>query len=274
MYPRLLQIYGPLWVQSYGVMIVLGFLLFLFCAYNDSRRAKLIDSDTFFNVIFVGLVSAVVGGRFLFVISEWSGFANPWIEMFYVWQGGFVVLGSIIGAVIAVPIYLKMHSVKVFKFLDIIALYGPLMQAVGRIGCLFAGCCYGAQAHGFIFSIMFKDPVGFAPTGVALYPTQIYMSLLSFSIFIILFILKRFLQKPGQTIFLYLVLESVARIGVDFWRGDRGDIINISCLHYQDYIPACLHFDLSLSLMQIWSLGFLVISMLAFVFVSVRKRDF
>lgn len=262
MYPRLLHIYGPLWVQSYGVMIVLGFLLFLFCAYNDSRRARLIDSDTFFNVIFVGLVSAVVGGRLLFMISEWSSFSNPWIDMFYLWQGGFVVLGAIIGVVIAVPIYLKIHSVKVFKFLDIAVLYGPLMQSVGRIGCLFAGCCYGAHAENFIFSIVFNDPVGFAPIGVALHPTQIYMSLLSFSIFIILFSLKRFLQKPGQSFFLYLVLESIARIVVDFWRGDRGEMVRY------------LNFDLSLSLMQVWSLGFLIISFLAFAFVSVRKRDF
>ncbi|MFA6534882.1 MAG: prolipoprotein diacylglyceryl transferase family protein [Candidatus Babeliales bacterium] len=264
MYPRLLHIYGPLWVQSYGVMIVLGFLLFLFLAYNDSRRARLIDSDTFFNVIFVGLVSAVVGGRLLFMITEWSSFSNPWLEMFCVWKGGFVVLGSIIGVITAVPIYLKMHSVKVLRFLDIVALYGPLMQSVARIGCLLAGCCYGAQVHGFIFSIIFNDPVGLAPTGVALHPTQIYMSLLSLSIFVILFTLKRSLQKPGQTIFLYLVLESIARIGVDFWRGDRGDVINISCLP----------FDFSLSLMQIWSLGFLAISILVFTFVSARKRDF
>ncbi len=264
MYPHLLHIYGPLWVQSYGVMIVLGFLLFLFCAFNDQRRARLIDSDTFFNVIFVGLVSAVVGGRLLFMITEWSSFSNPWVEIFYVWNGGFVVLGSIIGVIIAVPVYLKMHSVKVLRFLDIVALYGPLMQSVARIGCLLAGCCYGAQGQGFIFSIVFKDSAGLAPIGVELHPTQIYMSLLSFSIFVILLVMKRFLQKPGQTIFLYLVLESIARIGVDFWRGDRGDVINISCLP----------FDLSLSLMQLWSLGFLAISILVFTVVSARKRDF
>lgn len=264
MYPRLLHIYGPLWVQSYGVMIVLGFLIFLFCAYNDSRRARLIDSDTFFNVIFVGLVSAVVGGRLLFMITEWSSFSDPWIEMFCLWKGGFVVLGAIIGVIVAVPIYLKMHSVQVLRVLDIVALYGPLMQSISRIGCLFAGCCYGAQVQGFVFSIIFNDPASLAPTGVTLHPTQIYMSLLSFSIFVILLTLKRSLQKPGQTIFLYLVLESVARIGVDFWRGDRGDVVNFSCLP----------FDLSLSLMQLWSLGFLAISILVFTFVSARKRDF
>jgi phosphatidylglycerol---prolipoprotein diacylglyceryl transferase len=264
MCPRLLHIYGPLWVQSYGLMIVLGFLLFLFCAYNDSRRARLIDSDTFFNVIFVGLVSAVIGGRLLFIISEWSSLSNPWLEIFCVWKGGFVVLGAIIGVIIAVPIYLKMHAVKILKFLDISALYGPLMQAVGRIGCFLAGCCYGVSAQSFVFSVMFKNPDGLAPLGVHLHPTQIYMSLLSFSIFITLFLLKRSLQKPGQSFFLYLVFESIARIGIDFWRGDRGDVINISCLH----------FDLSLSLMQLWSLGFLIMSILVFTFVSTRKRDF
>ena len=264
MYPRIFHIYGPLWVQSYGLMIVLGLLLFLYFAYNDPRCAKLIDSDTFFNVLFVGLISGVVGGRLFFMFSEWGSFANPWLEIFYLWQGGFVVLGSIVSVAIVVPIYLKMHSVSVLKFLDIVSLYAPLMQAVGRIGCLLAGCCYGAQAQGSILAIMFSDPVCLAPTGVYLYPTQIYMGLLSFSIFIILFTLRRFLQKPGQTVFLYFTLESMARVGIDFLRGDRGEITNISCLHM----------NFSLSLMQIWSLGFLIISILAFVFVSVRKRNF
>jgi phosphatidylglycerol---prolipoprotein diacylglyceryl transferase len=263
MYPRLLHIYGPLWVQSYGVMIVLGFLLFLFLAYHDSRRVRLINSDTFFNTIFVGLVSGIIGGRLLFMISEWSLFENPWLEMFYVWQGGFVVLGSIIGVTLAVPFYLKLYGVPVLKFLDIAGQYTPLLQSVARIGCLLAGCCYGAPSLSKV-AVVFSDAQGFAPVGVYLHPTQLYMCLLSFLIFIILFLLRPILLKQGQIAFLYLSLECISRVFIDVFRGDRGELINLSCLH----------FNLSLSLMQIWSLGFLVISILAFIFVSARRRNF
>lgn len=264
MCPHFLHIYGPLWVQGYGVMIVLGFLLFLFLAYRDVRRSEIVCSDTFFNTIFVGLLSAMVGGRLLYMITEWKSFSNPWLEIFFVWDGGFVVLGSIIGVILVVPIYLKLHKVLVLEFLDLISQYVPLLQAVARFGCLLAGCCYGRAVENFLFSITFNNPDGLAPLNVSLHPTQIYMSLLSFLIFWALFGLRKFLQKPGQLACVYLILESIARVGVDFLRGDRGELTNLSCLHL----------NFSLSLMQLWSLAFLSLSIFAFIFVSAKKRIF
>jgi phosphatidylglycerol:prolipoprotein diacylglycerol transferase len=264
MLPHILHLYGPLWIQGYGVMIVLGFLLFLLLAYRDAKRIKIIDSDTFFNTIFAGLVGAMVGGRLLFMITEWESFSNPWLEVFYVWDGGFVVLGSIIGVITVVPIYLKSHKILVLEFLDLISLYAPVMQAISRLGCLLAGCCYGRPVEDFLFSITFKNPAGLAPLNVALHPAQIYMSLLSFFIFLILLLLKKFLQKPGQIFCLYLILESAARVGIDFLRGDRGELVNLSCLHL----------NFSLSLMQLWSSAFLVISICALIFVSTKRRIF
>ncbi len=264
MLPHILHIYGPLWIQGYGVMIVLGFFTFLFLTYRDVHRAKIIDSDTFFNAIFAGLVGAMVGGRLLFMITEWQSFSNPWIEMFYVWDGGFVVLGAIIGVIAIVPIYLKLHKVLVLEFLDLISLYAPVMQSIARMGCLLAGCCYGCPAEDFLFSITFKNPVGLAPLNIALHPTQIYMSLLSLFIFIVLLVIRDLLKKPGQLFCLYLILESLARVGVDFWRGDRGELINLSCMRL----------NFSLSLMQLWSLGFLCLSIFAFIFVSAKRRVF
>jgi phosphatidylglycerol---prolipoprotein diacylglyceryl transferase len=262
MYPRLFHIYGPIWIQSYGVTIVIGFMVFLFLAYNDPRRAKLLDSDTFFNTIFVGLISAILGGRLLFIISEWNTLQDPLIEFFYIWQGGFVLLGSILGVAIAVPIYLKTHGIPAIKFLDIIAQYGPLLQSISRVGCLLAGCCYGAPALNSRCSIMFNSAAGLAPTGICLYPTQIYMSILSLSIFIILFALKRFLKEPGQIFFLYMILECISRIVIDFWRGDRGELTKLP------YLPENFY----LSLMQIWSAIFLVLSISIFIFISSKKR--
>ena len=87
MWPRLLHIYGSLWIQSYGVMIVLGFLIFMFFAYKDKRRAKIIESETFFNAIFLGLIGAIVGGRLWFVVEAWQYFKSVPIEIFFIWHG-------------------------------------------------------------------------------------------------------------------------------------------------------------------------------------------
>ena len=74
MCPRLIHIYGPLWIQGYGLMIAVGFLLFTYLFYKDSRRCKIISSEHFFNSIFVGLVAGIVGGRLFFVFYDNQSF--------------------------------------------------------------------------------------------------------------------------------------------------------------------------------------------------------
>ena len=63
MCPRLLTIYGPLAVQSYGFMIITGLLIFLALTYYHPRRAQLISGDGYLNAVFTALFVGVVGGR-------------------------------------------------------------------------------------------------------------------------------------------------------------------------------------------------------------------
>lgn len=222
MYPRLLHIYGPLWIQSYGVMIAIGFLVFLFLTLRHPLRKKLISRDLYLNAIFVGLASAIIGGRTLYVLLNLNEFSHNWLELFYPWVGGFVVLGAIIGVLIGGPAYLYKHKIPVLPILDLAAMYAPLMHAISRFGCLFAGCCYGAQAQGLLWAITFTNPEAHAPLCVPLHPTQIYMSIASLLIFFILRLLSPILLKrPGATAFGFLMLENISRFTIDFWRGDR-----------------------------------------------------
>jgi len=261
MYPRLLHIYGPFWVQSYGLMIVLGFVSLLIFTYYNKKRKSIINDDLFFSTLFLGLVSGVVGGRALFVFYEW-GNINSWSDIFLIWQGGFVVLGTILGVVLALPVYLRWHNVSVLDFLDFLAIYAPLMHAVSRLGCLFAGCCYGAVCQNRLFAMTFTNPDGMAPLNVGLYPTQIYSCLASFSIFITLFLLRNRLIKRGQLLLAFLSLECLSRFVIDFYRGDRGDLTSFSFLN----------FDLSLSEIQYWVFGLLLLSSVAFFVVSFHRK--
>lgn len=225
MYPRLIHLYGPVWIYSYGTMIAIGFFLFLFFSYRHPLRKKFISSDQFFNLIFVGFFASIIGGRILFVLTNLDAFRNRWIEILFPWEGGFTLLGGIIGALTVAPLYLYVHKIPILPILDLTALYAPLMQSIARIGCLLAGCCYGALVENptWLNTITFSHPEGFAPCGLPLYPTQIYMSLASFFIFFVMLGVEKLpiLKKPGQFICLYLVMESFARFAVDFWRGDQ-----------------------------------------------------
>jgi phosphatidylglycerol---prolipoprotein diacylglyceryl transferase len=251
MYPRLLHIYGPLWIQTYGAMIALGFLTFIFLTLRHPYRAKLISKEQYLNTVFLGLASGIIGARLLFIVTNPGAFSENPLEVFYPWIGGFVVLGSIIGILIAVPFFLRWIKVPILPLMDLAALYAPLMQAISRIGCFCAGCCYGAPAINLWWAVTFTNPLADAPLNVPLHPAQLYTSLASFLIFLILKKnnAKRMLT-PGATLFSYLILENSARFITDFWRGDRdliafsplNDVITISTVQGLSLIGILLSF--------------------------------
>lgn len=226
MYPRILHIHGPMWIHTYGVMIAIAFLLFIFLTMRHPLRTKLIHKELFLNTLFLGLISGIVGGRLVYVITNSSYFADNWLEVFYPWIGGFAVGGSMLAILIVTPIYLMSHHIPVLPMLDLATLYAPLMQAVARLGCLCAGCCYGTAAPTLLWAITFTNPASSAPLNIPLHPTQLYSSIASFVIFLILYLQakKHIYSQPGRIISLYLILEGIARFAVDFWRGDREEI--------------------------------------------------
>lgn len=230
MYPHIFHIYGPIWVQGYGLMIAIGFLLFAYLTYKNPQRNALISTENFFNMLFLGLIAGIIGGRLFVILSNWQGFSQNPLEIFYPWVGGFGLEGTIITILITIPIYLKIKNVPILPTIDLISIYAPLLQAISRIGCFLAGCCYGIQADpSFIFGVTFENPEGLAPLNICLHPTQLYSSVTSFFIFIVLYLQSKYTKyKNGQIAFTYLVIEGFARFVVDFWRGERDIISSLS----------------------------------------------
>ncbi len=261
MFPRLLHIYGPLWIQMYGVMIAIGFLVFLWLTLRHPLRKKLISKEVYLNTLFIGLMSGIIGGRLLYVFSNFAEFYNNWLEIIYPWNPGFVVLGSIIGVLVIVPLYLRWHKVPVLQFFDLAALYAPIMQAIGRLGCLCAGCCYGAPASTLWCAITFTNPVGHAPLDTPLHPTQIYTGIASLIIFCILYKnAQKLFPKPGSLLCLFLILENVARFSIDFWRGDR-----------QPIIASWFDGALTISQVQSFSIVGFALALIGFVWIRYKK---
>ena len=262
MYPRIMHIYGPFCVQSYGVMIVLGFSMFLLCTFYNKKRREIICDDQYLNTMIIGLISGLIGGRAFFVFYEWSSFAKNWLNIFRVWDGGFVILGSILGVLLTLSIYLWWIEVAIFKYFDLIAIYVPIVQAFGRIGCFLAGCCYGVECYDNLFAVIFTNTNSIAPLNVPLYPTQLYLSVTSLLIFVALFLLRNVLNKNGQITFAYLCFDSLARFFIDFYRGDRGDLTHFNFLN-------C---DFLLSGIQVSVLVVLIGAMGAFFAVSLYHK--
>lgn len=224
MYPVLFKIplFGGITIHTYGLMVAFGFLVALFYVTRESRRVgenPALAMDLAFYVI----LAAIIGSRILHVaISERERFFQNPLIFFKIWEGGLVFYGGLIAALAVSIWFIRRHKMNALKTCDIFAPAIALGHAIGRIGCTFAGCCYGRMLdHATWFSITFPpNPKSFAPTGVPLYPTQpmeVVGELLNFAILVVLSRYKRF---EGQLIGTYLILYAILRFVVEFYRGD------------------------------------------------------
>lgn len=242
MFPRIFHIYGPLWIQSYGTMIALGFMVFLFLTNRHPARSRLISTELYTNLVFGGLLAGLVGGRVLFALSYPEHFSDNWIELFFPWVEGLMIVGAVVGVFIYGLIVLPLYKIKTFALLDLVAAYAPLMQSIARIGCFASGCCYGAPAPDLWCAVTFTDPAGNGPLNIPLHPTQLYLCVISLLIFFITRTVYEYQNdRAGITVFTYLSLEMLGRIIVDFWRADR-----------EPYLPLDLPF-IKISYVQLWA---------------------
>jgi phosphatidylglycerol---prolipoprotein diacylglyceryl transferase len=215
----LVHLYGPFSINSYGLTIALGLLLFMLLIQRHPRFIPLKLNTCLPQLVMIGIISGVLGGRVWYALSEPSDitFSN----FFAYWQGGLSILGCIISLAIVMPVVFWYYKLSVLPVLDLVALYSPLLQSISRFGCLFAGCCYGTATK-VPWAIVYTNPDTMAPLCIPLHPTQIYSSIVLLIIFLLFFYLFQYwCDKPGQLLACYLIGVGGERFFVDFFRADR-----------------------------------------------------
>ncbi len=221
MHPILLQI-GSLKLYTYGFFVALGFIIAI---WFTKRNAKFygvpnqIVSDLFFTV----LISALVGARILYVLINLNTYTDNFLDIFKIWNGGLVFFGGFIGGTLGAIIFLRIKKMDIWKTADVISPGLALGHAVGRFGCLFAGCCYGKSCS-LPIAITFTNPDSLAPLNIPLHPTQLYMIASNVVLFLILLAIQRRKRFNGMVFLSYVMLYSVFRSIIEFFRGDfRGN---------------------------------------------------
>ncbi|MGM0655190.1 MAG: prolipoprotein diacylglyceryl transferase [Thermodesulfobacteriota bacterium] len=221
MHPILLQI-GSLKLYTYGFFVALGFIIAI---WFTKRNAKFygvpnqIVSDLFFTV----LISALVGARILYVLINLNTYTDNFLDIFKIWNGGLVFFGGFIGGTLGAIIFLRIKKMDIWKTADVISPGLALGHAVGRFGCFFAGCCYGKSCS-LPIAITFTNPDSLAPLNIPLHPTQLYMIASNVVLFLILLAIQRRKRFNGMVFLSYVMLYSVFRSIIEFFRGDfRGN---------------------------------------------------
>ena len=250
MFPILLKL-GPFTIHTYGLMMAFAFLIGIYISRREALR-KGIDQNCVFDFVFYVLIFGLLGARLYYAIFYDIDilFKNP-LKFFALWQGGLSIQGGITTGILVAVWFCRKHKVSFWKFTDTIAPSVFLGEAIGRLGCFSAGCCYGKVSH-LPWSVTFHHPKSLAPIGVPLHPTQLYTFLANIVGFVFIWSIRKKIKNDGYIFILYLLLSSINRFVIEFFRGD--------CVYIIGGI---------LSVAQIYSIFAIIISV--FLFLSLSK---
>lgn len=221
MLPKLID-FGGFFLPTYGVMVALAFLAGLWATTKLARRAGL-PTQTIQDLVIYCAIAGLVGAKLMMFIFDWEYYAKNPSEMVSlstlraagVYQGGFLV------ALAFAYWYMRKHGLPVLRTMDCFAPGIALGHALGRIGCFAAGCCYGALCNR-PWAVRFTNPevkeFSNVPMNVPLHPSQIYEAVGDLAIFAVLFRLYNPTSRPGGIFSLYLILYSLLRFLVEFYR--------------------------------------------------------
>jgi phosphatidylglycerol:prolipoprotein diacylglycerol transferase len=219
MYPILLQFDG-LHIYAYGFFVVVGFATAAFLAVLKIRKLNSgISFENIVDLFFYTVLSALIGSRLLFVLVNFDVYRENPMQIFKIWEGGLIFYGGLILAVIVAFWYMKFHRLPIWKLADLISPLIALGLSFGRIGCFFAGCCYGKETS-LPWAVVFQNPDSLARLNVPLHPTQLYDAANGLAIFFFLSWMEKRKSFDGQIFWLFFFLYAITRFFIEIFRGD------------------------------------------------------
>jgi len=210
-------------LPTYGVLFALGALVAWWWL---QRRAGTLGlpAEPVFNLCFYTLLAGIVGAKLSLVVVELDYYVkNPAALLGTIRSAG-VLLGGVLCGVIVFVVYARRHGLPAFALADAGVAPLALAQAVGRLGCLAAGCCYGVPTSSWC-AVTFTDPAANAQTGVPLHipllPVQLFEAGADLVLAGVLTVLWRIRPRPAGTVFwTYVLLYGLERSVIELWRGD------------------------------------------------------
>jgi len=257
MHPILIDL-GFFQLPTYGLLLATGVVAALLTLRRRADRAGM-DGASLVDFALWLVIWALVGAKLLLVIVELPRYLRDPALLLGVFRAGGVFLGGFIAAMIAAAVLLRRYKLRTLPTFDVITPSLALGQAIGRLGCLMAGCCWGAACD-LPWAITYTDPVAAERLGTplhqAVHPFPIYASLFDFGLFLLLAALFARRLAAGTVFATYLVLYGIGRFALEWTRGDvvRGFVL-----------------DGLLSTSQLISLGMIVVGVGLHIWIRRRK---
>lgn len=227
MFPELFKL-GGFPVYTYGVLMALAFLAALLIAARLGGQDGL-PKERVYDLGLWMLLAGLLGSKVLMLWTEPDSnfFSLDFLRSGGVWYGGFL------GGVLAGFFLMRYYKLPWWKTADAFAPGIALGQAIGRLGCFAAGCCWGKPSNApwaCSFTERAHELTG-VPVGIHLHPTQLYESTAMLIVFGFLFYLHGKKKFNGQVVLFYGALYGIIRFTIEIFRDDpRGDIAGLTSL--------------------------------------------
>lgn len=263
--------FGP--VNAYGTLILLGGLLAMPLGYLDLRARRLAPDKTgllLMDLYIVFVFGAALGGRLLHVLTAPGSYLESPARLVALDGTGFVFFGSMLAIFGGLVWLSRRYAEPLGALCDVVATYLPLGHGLGRVGCLMAGCCWGAPTDA-PWSIAFDEAaVAFAAGEVPhagahtvpLHPTQAY-EFIGLGVLFLGLAAWRWRagpQTPWRQASRYAVGYGALRLVVEIFRGDasRGFVFEWSNTALASGLGLPPTQPLLLSVSQLMALGLLL----------------
>ena len=204
-------------VESYPVFVFLALLIGILVYMIQLKRDGIHKSNALYIAIFA-IVGGAIGAKLPIIIMNWNQLnASP--ESVNILLAGRTIVGGLIGG--AAGTFLTKKAFKIKERLgNQIAIPVAVGMAVGRVGCLLRGCCYG-QPTNLPWGLDFGD-------NILRHPTQIYEFI--FDLLLVLFLgwKKARGVKPGELFKIFLNCYLSFRFLLEFIRVERVAFIGLT----------------------------------------------
>lgn len=208
---------GEFPIESYPVMLfislMVGGAIYLWQLKKDGIKS----SNAFYIALF-GIIGGTIGAKLPLIFMYWNELNTNANSLNNILQGRTVV-GGLIGGTVSIFIAKKIFNIKE-RMGNQLAIPIAVGMAIGRIGCLLRGCCYGKETH-LPWGIDFGDHI-------LRHPTQIYEMIFDISMVIYLYIRKQKGVKPGQMYSIFLNGYLSFRFLLEFIRVEKVSSIGLT----------------------------------------------
>lgn len=205
---------GGFSIEAYPVMLFLALFTGILIYVWQLRKDGIKSSNAFYIALF-GIVGGTIGAKLPLIFMYWDKINSNANSLNSILQGRTIV-GGLIGGMVSILIAKRIFNIKE-RMGNQLAIPIAIAMAIGRVGCLLRGCCYGKETH-LPWGMDFGDHI-------LRHPTQIYEIIFDIAMVIYLSIRKQKGVKPGQLYSIFLNCYLSFRFLLEFIRVEKVSFI-------------------------------------------------